>query len=150
MIGLNEFMQISTTQWIYWSAALVNTVGVLVLSKGLSNSTLMETDPILFGPFGLCMLMVWGGCYYACSESAPYNPKIGLIFTLEKLVYFVLWIQWINGESPPLAELYQRDLFAGLFYTIYGLIDVGYAGLFSYTAYKAYTKLNIESLNLSK
>ena len=142
--------QVTLTQWVYWSAAFVNTIGVLILSKGFTNSTLMEIDPTVFGPFGLCMIMIWGGCYYACSDSAPSNPKIGLIFTLEKCVYFTLWIQWINGNSTPLAEIYQKDLFAGLFYTIYGLIDAGYALMFSYTAYKAYTKINTSTEILSK
>ena len=134
-------MSINFTLWEYWSAALINTVGVLLLSKGLSNSTLMETDPILFGPFGLCMIMVWGGCYYACADSAHSNPKIGLIFTLEKMIYVGMWMMWITDDTPSLDSLYQRDLFAGLFYTIYGVIDFSYALLFGYTAYKSYRHL---------
>ena len=103
-------MSINFTLWVYWSAALINTVGVLFLSKGFSNSTLMETDPILFGPFGLCMIMVWGGCYYACADSASSNPKIGLIFTLEKIIYVGMWIMWITGDTPSLDSLYHPYL----------------------------------------
>ena len=143
-------MQRSITQWIYWSAALVNTLGVLILSKGLNNSVLMDVDPTLFSSFGLCMIMIWGVCYYACSESAPYNPKIGLIFTLEKLVYVTMWIQWINGDTPSLEEIYERDFFAGVFYSIYGLIDAGYALLFSYTSYVAFRDLHSDLANESR
>ena len=123
--------------WVYWSAALVNTVGVLILSKGLSNQTLMKTDPLLFGPFGLCMIVVWGLCYYACAESALISPKIGLVFTLEKLMYVTMWIGWMRGDYS-LKDVYQDDLFAGVFYSIYGVIDLIYACLFLYTAYRAH------------
>ena len=120
---------------IYYSAALVNTVGVLLLSYGLTNQTLMETDPTLFSGFGLVMIMIWGLCYYACAQAARTYRGISLVFGLEKLVYCVLWINFVQGDVS-WSELYERDLFAGLFYSIYGIIDGFYMSLFFVCAYQ--------------
>ena len=43
-------------------------------------------------------------------------------FALEKLVYVVVWFNWISENS--LAQLYAKDLFAGVFYSIYGPNDL--------------------------
>ena len=40
---------------------------------------------------------------------------------MEKLVYVVVWIMWFSENS--LAQLYSKDVFAGAFYSIYGLND---------------------------
>lgn len=41
------------------------------------------------------------------------------VFVLEKLAYVVVWIVWMLENS--LASVYSTDLFAGIFYSIYGL-----------------------------
>ena len=131
-------MPLHFVQWVYWSAASINIFGVFLLSKGLSNSILMNEDPTLFSSFGLCMIMIWGGCYYACTDSARSHYEIGIIFAIEKTAYVVMWFRWVFGETTSLFDLIQQDLFAGIFYAIYGIIDFSYALLFIYIAYHVY------------
>ena len=40
---------------------------------------------------------------------------------VEKLVYVVVWVIWHSGNS--LAQLYSKDVFAGVFFNIYGIND---------------------------
>lgn len=52
------------------AAAIANISGVLIFSKGLTNTALMEADPVVMSSFGLIMIMVWGagvfgGRFYA-------------------------------------------------------------------------------------
>ena len=122
--------------FIYYSAAFVNTVGVLFFTRGLTNQTLMETDPALFSRFGFVMIMMWGICYYACTHAAYTHRSISLSFALEKLIYVCMWVSFISGPVD-WAQLYERDLFAGVFYCIYGVIDAIYLLLFLYCAYQA-------------
>jgi hypothetical protein len=126
------------TDWVYYSAAFVNTVGVLIFTKCLTNQDLMTTDPTLFSRFGLLMVMIWGLCYFASRQVAQSQASISLVFALEKLAYFVAWIGFIQGPVD-WERLYQSDLFAGLFYSIYGLVDGTYMLLFVYCAYGAYS-----------
>ena len=118
---------------IYYSAAFVNTIGVLVFTRGLTNQTLIEVDPNHFSRFGLIMIMTWGVCYYACAQAARKHHAISLTFALEKLIYVLTWISFISGPVN-WSQLYDRDLFAGVFYAIYGVIDAIYMSLFLYCA----------------
>ena len=122
--------------FIYYSAAFVNTIGVFVLSQGLTSQALMDTDPTLFSRFGLVMIMMWGVCYYACAQAAYTHRSISVSFALEKLIYVCMWIMFILGPVD-WSQLYERDLLAGLFYSIYGVIDAIYLTLFLYCAYHA-------------
>ncbi|GAK84959.1 hypothetical protein JCM19238_2539 [Vibrio ponticus] len=49
---------------------------------------------------------------------------------MEKLVYVVTWLLWILHNN--LSDVYQLDLFAGLFYSIYGLNDLVFMLFFSW------------------
>ena len=108
--------------YVYYSAAFVNIIGVLFFTRGLTNQTLMQTDPTLFSRFGLCMIMMWGVCYYACAQAAHHYRSISLAFALEKLIYVCMWVQFLLSPVD-WADLYRQDLFAGLFYSIYGVVD---------------------------
>lgn len=123
-------------QTVYFSAAFVNTFGLLLLSKGLTNHTLIDTDPTLFSSFGLGMIIMWGVCYFACAHAAENWSRISLAFALEKSIYFVAWLCFI--QSPIDWDLlYQQDLFAGIFYSLYGVVDGLFMCLFITCAYRA-------------
>ena len=118
---------------IFLSAAFANIVGVLVFCKGFTNTTLNEADPVMFSNFGLLMLMVWGLTYLAAARYAPKVPLVALAFAVEKAVYVMCWIRWINNHKDTLPELFAQDLFAGLFLSIYGGVDFIYMLLFAWT-----------------
>lgn len=125
---------------VYYSAACANVIGVMIFSKGLTNQVLINTHPTLFSQFGILMIMIWGLCYFVCTNAAYDYASISLVFALEKLAYVVTWIRFIQGDVD-WSVLYEKDLLAGLFYSIYGVVDGVYLLLFLYCAYGVSSKL---------
>ncbi|WP_161987025.1 hypothetical protein [Vibrio ponticus] len=109
-------------KWGFIAAAGMNIGGVLLFSRGLTNQVINQFDPVVMSNFGLLMIMVWGGAYLGAATISSNLTWLAAAFSLEKLVYVVAWLRWINSNS--LADVYQQDLFAGLFYSIYGLNDL--------------------------
>lgn len=103
-------------------AALVNIGGVLIFSQLFSNTAINEADPVVMSNFGLVMIMVWGLAYFAAAMTKASIRLLVAVFAIEKLVYIAAWVYWLATNN--LFTLYETDLFAGLFYTIYGLNDL--------------------------
>ena len=111
------------------AAALMNIGGVLIFSRAFTNIAINNADPIVMSNFGLVMIAVWGLAYLA---AAAINSNIKWLvgaFAIEKLVYVVVWMRWHLENS--LAQLYSTDIFAGIFYSIYGLNDLVFMLLFA-------------------
>ncbi len=114
-------MKIGLVKKGFIAAALANIGGVLVFSRGFTNVAINNADPVVMSNFGLLIIMVWGLAYLGAS-TIPSNLKwLAGAFTLEKLVYVVSWVRWLSDHS--LASVYSTDLFAGIFFSIYGLND---------------------------
>lgn len=103
------------------AAALMNIGGVLIFSRGFSNAAINNADPIVMSNFGLLMIVVWGLAYLGAATIQSSIKWLAGAFALEKLVYVVVWCQWIVNNN--LTSVYSNDLFAGIFYSIYGLND---------------------------
>jgi hypothetical protein len=103
------------------AAALMNIGGVLIFSRGFSNAAINNADPIVMSNFGLLMIVVWGLAYLGAATIQSNIKWLAGAFALEKLVYVVVWCQWIMNNN--LSSVYSNDLFAGIFYSIYGLND---------------------------
>lgn len=103
------------------AAAMMNFSGVLIFSRGFTNSAINNADPLLMSNFGLLMIVVWGLAYLSAATIRSNIRWLTGVFALEKLVYFVFWILWLLGNS--LSEVYSKDVFAGIFYSIYGVND---------------------------
>jgi hypothetical protein len=104
------------------AAAIMNIGGVLVFSRAFTNVAINNADPVVMSNFGLLMIVVWGLAYLG---AATINSKIKWLagaFAVEKLVYVLVWVMWLSKNS--LASLYSTDLFAGIFFSIYGLNDL--------------------------
>ncbi|AFY74563.1 hypothetical protein Syn7502_02601 [Synechococcus sp. PCC 7502] len=112
------------------AAALMNIGGVLVFSRGFTNVAINNADPIVMSNFGLLMIIVWGLTYLSAAFIHSNIKWLVGAFAIEKLVYVVAWIQWILGNS--LAPLYSKDVFAGIFYSIYGLNDLVFMLFFAW------------------
>ena len=104
------------------AAGIMNIGGVLLFSRVFTNAAINQADPVVMSNFGLLMIMVWGLAYISVYKAYEKARWIVAVFTLEKLVYVVIWSIWISGND--LAALYSTDLFAGVFYTIYGVNDL--------------------------
>lgn len=104
------------------AAALMNIGGVLVFSRAFTNVAINNADPVVMSNFGLLMIVVWGLAYIGAAAIHSNIKWLVSAFALEKLVYVVVWVRWLSENS--LASLYSTDVFAGVFYSIYGLNDL--------------------------
>ena len=103
------------------AAGLMNVSGALIFSRAFTNEAINHADPVVMSNFGLLMIIVWGLAYIGASTINSNIKWLAGAFALEKLVYVVAWIMWHLENS--LAQLYSRDMFAGAFFSIYGLND---------------------------
>lgn len=103
------------------AAALMNIGGVLVFSRAFTNPAINDADPAAMSNFGLLMIVVWGLAYLGAAAISSDIKWLAGAFAVEKLVYVVAWIRWLTENS--LTQLYAKDVFAGAFYSIYGLND---------------------------
>lgn len=109
------------------AAGLTNILGILLFSRGLNNPLLGELFPGLFGNWGLVCIMLWGLAYLAVAGDYPKVPRLVAVFALEKAVYVVSWFWWLSHHD--LAAVWSQDPLTGLFYALYGLIDLAF-GIF--------------------
>lgn len=108
----------------------MNVSGVLLFSRFFTNSAINSADPIVMSNFGLLMIIVWGFAYLGAATIASSIKWLAGAFVLEKLVYVVVWIDWLSKNS--LAQLYSKDSFAGVFFSIYGANDFAFMLFFAY------------------
>ncbi|GJM34893.1 MAG: hypothetical protein DHS20C18_38940 [Saprospiraceae bacterium] len=106
----------------FLAAGIINIGGVLLFSRFFTNEILNQADPVVMSNFGLVMIIVWGLAYIAVAKSFDQVRWISAVFAVEKLVYVVVWGLWMSNND--LGALYSKDMFAGIFYTIYGLNDL--------------------------
>ena len=102
-------------------AGLMNIGGVLLFSRAFTNTAINSADPVVMSNFGLVMITLWGSAYLAAAAIGSSVKWLAGVFALEKLVYVVVWVLWLSNNS--LAQLYAKDFFAGIFFSIYGLND---------------------------
>lgn len=104
------------------AAAIMNIGGVLIFSRAFTNVAINNADPVVMSNFGLLMIVVWGLAYLGAATIDSGIKWLAGAFALEKLVYVLVWAMWLSQNS--LAPLYSADLFAGVFFSIYGLNDL--------------------------
>jgi hypothetical protein len=110
------------------SAAIMNFLGVLLFSKLFTNQALNEADPVVMSNFGLLMILVWGLAYLSAALITSNIAWIMGVFVLVKAIYVIRWATWLSGNN--LTGVFETDIFAGLFYSIYGLNDFVFMILF--------------------
>lgn len=103
------------------AAALMNIGGVLIFSKGFTNSVINEFDPVVMSNFGLLMIVVWGLAYLGAAFIRSNIKWLAAAFAVEKLVYVIAWSVWLSENS--LGSVFEQDVLAGVFFSIYGLND---------------------------
>ena len=110
-------------------AAFAN-FSVLLFSRGFTNTAINEADPVVMSNFGLLMITVWGLAYLAAAMINANIKWLAGAFALEKLVYGIVWVHWhLNND---LGTVFSNDLFAGLFYSIYGINDFVFMVFFAW------------------
>ncbi len=117
-------------QNIFYLSGFINIIGTIVFSKFFSNETLINADPIVMSPFGLILITVWGLAFIAVASTYHKNKWIIGVFAIEKLSYVLAWGVWYSKNE--ILPLYDKDIFAGLFYSVYGLNDLLFFVFFIY------------------
>ena len=112
------------------AAALMNISGVLLFSRAFTNEAINQSDPVVMSNFGLLMIMVWGLAYLGAAFVNGNVRWLAAVFAIEKLIYVVVWLLWLSRHD--LASVYEMDLFAGIFYSIYGLNDLAFMLFFAW------------------
>ena len=115
------------------AAGVMNIAGVLLFSRGFTNTAINEADPVVMSNFGLLMIVVWGLAYLGAAPVASHARWLAAAFAVEKLVYGLVWLAWLSDHS--LAALYAQDLFAGIFFSIYGANDLAFMLFFAWVAW---------------
>lgn len=115
-------------------AGLSNILGVVICSKAFTNDVMLATQPDVMGYFGLLSIILWGLAYVSVSKSYNQVPWLVGVFAIEKLVYVIAWLAFINSNS--LSAIYEQDALAGAFYTIYGVNDFIFMLFFSFVFLK--------------
>ncbi|MEZ9596296.1 hypothetical protein AB4298_16820 [Shewanella sp. 10N.261.52.F9] len=115
-------MKKHTVKLGFIAAALMNLGGVLIFSRFFSNSIINQADPVVMSNFGLLMICVWGLVFLAAAFIESNVKWLAAAFTVEKLIYVVSWCRWLFNND--LTSVYEKDLFAGIFYSIYGVNDL--------------------------
>jgi hypothetical protein len=116
------------------AAGLMNIGGVLVFSRAFTNSAINSADPVVMSNFGLLMIVVWGLAYMGAAAITSSIKWLAAAFAVEKLVYVAMWLAWHSSNS--LTQLYAKDLFAGVFYSIYGLNDFVFMLFFAWVFFR--------------
>jgi hypothetical protein len=115
------------------AAAMMNIGGVLVFSRVFTNSVINEFDPVVMSNFGLLMIVIWGLAYLGAAAITSGIKWLAGAFAIEKFVYVLAWLFWFKDNS--LDAVYDKDLFAGIFYSIYGLNDFVFMLFFAWVFY---------------
>ena len=103
------------------AAGVVNILAVLTLSRAFTNDVIPATDPVVMSNFGLLMITVWGLVFLAVANRYRSVKWVVGAFVVEKLIYATVWFRWITTHD--VTAVYAKDLFAGVFYSVYGLND---------------------------
>jgi hypothetical protein len=114
-------------------AGVMNIAGVLLFSRLFTNTAVNEADPVVMSNFGLVMIVVWGLAYLSAASIGGRVRWLAAAFALEKLVYVLVWVLWHSRNR--VAALLRTDLFAGVFFSIYGLNDLVFMMFFGWVFY---------------
>ena len=120
----------NTVKYGFMAAAAMNVGGVLLFSKAFTNSAINQADPVVMSNFGLLMIIVWGLAYLGAAFIQSNVAWLAGAFAIEKLVYVIGWGLWQANNS--LASVFEADILAGLFYSIYGINDLIFMLFFSW------------------
>ena len=102
-------------------AALAN-VSLLFFTIDLFPSLSM-IDPH-FDRYGCLLIALWGLAYFMSRKVALAAPELLTVFAVEKGAYVLRWCWWIQSEEQSLASIYEEAPLSGLFFSIYGAVDL--------------------------
>jgi hypothetical protein len=139
MMSSNEHPKSIITKG-FWFAGAFNVLGVLAFSKFFTNSLLSSLDPIVFSWLGLISVMLWGLAYCSVAKSYQFVPYLLLVFFVEKMIYTMTWVKWLNKNGSTLPSLFSESPLTATFFSIYGAGDFVFGLFFLWVAIKGLQK----------
>ena len=118
----------------FLAAGLSNILGVMICSKAFTNDVMLASQPDVMGYFGLISIVLWGFAYIAVSKSYSQVRWLVGVFVVEKLAYVIAWLAFMTSRS--LSSIYEQDILAGVFFTIYGANDLIFMLFFGFVFLK--------------
>ncbi len=120
----------SWARQVFVIAGWANIVAILLATRAFTDSTISQVDPEGFSTPSLVLIMIWGTAYLAVAPRWQRLPQMCLVFAVEKLVYVVMWTQWIRHHRDQLDGVWEEDPLIALFYGGYGIVDLGFGCFF--------------------
>lgn len=105
---------------------------MLIATLGFTSPVAAQHYPSVFSDFGMVAIMLWGLAYIAVSGSYKAVPWLVAVFAIEKAVYGLTWLVWMNASGGLLGAIYGQSFAAGLFYTVYGANDLAFGVFFAW------------------
>lgn len=125
----------------FYIAGAANILGILTITQGFTSDTIATADPAVFSNFGCLMIMVWGLAYIATASLSSQAIALPLVFAIEKLVYTLNWVVWMQANGDSVAAIQQQDFLGGFFLGGYGINDALFGLFFAYVAFRNWRNL---------
>lgn len=119
-------------------SGVINIFAVLILSRFFTNTAISKHDPVVMSNFGLLMIILWGFAYISLARDYAKIKWIVAVFAIEKLIYGIVWINWRLQND--VSSIFDEDIMAGIFYSIYGINDLLFFIFFSFVFIKLLRK----------
>lgn len=117
-------------------ASAYNIVGILTISKAFTNPLMEALDPVVFSSMGIISIILWGLAYSAVAKTYQFVPTLVLVFSVEKMIYVVIWLMWISKNSSKLPSLFSESPLTAAFFAVYGAGDFAFSLFFLWVAVK--------------
>lgn len=111
-------------------AGLANIIGIMVVTRGLTDPLLGEVYPQVLSRTGQISILLWGCAYITVARAVVHVPWLLAVFAIEKLFYVGTWVAWTMFAQTSLGDLFAEDFIVGLFMAGYGANDLLFAVLF--------------------
>lgn len=115
---------------LFQAAGWTNLLGMAVFSLMFTNTHLFAQSPVVFSPFGCLLVMLWGVAYLSVARHYRELPLLVAVFAIEKALYAATWLQWLVAHGHELPALFTTSPLTALFYSSYGVIDLGFGLVF--------------------
>ncbi len=115
-------------------AGIVNIVGILIVTHGMTSATIGNADPAVSSDFGIISIILWGLAYIATIPHAASSILLPAVFALEKLAYTINWAIWMGNHAASVEVIRNEDFLGGFFLGGYGINDGLFCVFFGFVA----------------
>lgn len=119
-------------------AGAYNVFGMLVFTKLFTNPVLSAVDPTVFSWLGQVAIVLWGLAYWSVAKNYRSVPLLVLVFAIEKLIYFIAWLDWMLEKGNTLPSIAAQSPLSALLFATYGAGDLAFGVFFAMVAWRSW------------